>query len=70
MWHEESVQIWRKPLADGTHALLLFNGGDRPIDITTRWARDLADASRPHEQEVRNHTRTCARTHRRIRNRT
>ena len=33
--------------------------------------RDLADASRPHEQEVRNHTRrTCARTHRRIRSRT
>ena len=26
VWREGALQIWRKDLADGTHALLLFNG--------------------------------------------
>ena len=53
IWKEGALQIWHKPLADGTHALLLFNGGTATADVTARWQRDLSDASRRHEQEVK-----------------
>ena len=52
VWHDGALAIWHKPLADGSHALLLFNSGDTTTDITTRWARDLPDASRGHERQV------------------
>ena len=35
------ISIWHKPLADGTHALLLFNNGLKPASITVKWERDL-----------------------------
>ena len=52
VWRNGPLAIWSKPLADGAHALLLFNGGEKPADITVRWRRDLADASRGHESHV------------------
>ena len=33
--------IWVKPLADGSTAILLFNGGKHAADLTVRWERDL-----------------------------
>ena len=41
-----------KELADGTHAVLLFNAGDVPADITVEWSRDLADASREFRRQL------------------
>lgn len=52
VWRDGELQIWLKELADGTHALLLFNGGDTKADIVARWKRDLPEASRPHEVET------------------
>ena len=49
---ESLVQIWIKPLADGSHAVLLFNGGDTKADLTVHWGRDLKDVSKPYEREV------------------
>ena len=46
------LQVWRKDLSGGKHALLLFNGGERASDITTRWKRDLADAASRHAHPV------------------
>ncbi|KAG1676530.1 hypothetical protein FOA52_000073 [Chlamydomonas sp. UWO 241] len=39
------AQIWAKPLADGRLAVLMFNMGDKPQDITLDFARDLPDDS-------------------------
>ena len=39
MWQEGTLAIWRKPLASGEDALLLFNGGAVPADITAVWPR-------------------------------
>ena len=47
-----ALQVWRKELADGTHAVLLFNAGDVPADITVEWSRDLADASREFRRQL------------------
>ena len=66
---EGAAQIWRKQLADGSHALLLFNSGDDTIDITTRWRRDLPEVAwQKHERDVAREppcadateTKTCA----------
>jgi len=43
IYKEGDVAIWRKELASGDHAFLLFNGGSTPTDITTRWERDLPE---------------------------
>ena len=39
VWQEGALAIWRKPLASGEDALLLFNGGAVPADITAVWPR-------------------------------
>jgi len=48
----EKLSVWVKPLDDGTYAVLLFNGGARPADVTVRWSRDLADAAKPWLRET------------------
>ncbi|KAL3911467.1 MAG: hypothetical protein SGPRY_008679 [Prymnesium sp.] len=52
IWREGDLAIWRKQLASGEHALLLFNGGNVTTDITTVWNRDLTAASAPHRKKV------------------
>lgn len=52
-WSDErGAQIWRKDLSDGSHALLVFNRGAAPRDITTRWERDFPDESRQWARQV------------------
>ena len=43
---ETRQQVWLKRLADGSHAVLIFNGGTKPADVTVRWDTELAEASR------------------------
>ena len=52
IWREGPLAIWRKELASGGDALLLFNGGSSTADITARWTRDLPDASKPYMRTV------------------
>ena len=35
------AEVWRKPLADGSTALLLINTGSKAQDVTALWARDV-----------------------------
>lgn len=44
--------MWRKDLSDGTHALLLYNGGDATRDISARWNEVIADAAQRWAQTV------------------
>ena len=46
VWTQGTLQVWRKDLADDSHALLLLNGGAEAADITVRWSRDLPDVAR------------------------
>ena len=48
----EKLSLWVKPLDDGTYAVMLFNGGARPADVTVRWSRDLANAAKPWLRET------------------
>lgn len=36
-----SVEVWSKPLADGSFALLLLNRGEAPANVTASWDRDI-----------------------------
>src|SRR5260370_32688472 len=35
---EGSVEVWAKPLADGGHAVGLFNRGDAAAKVTAKWS--------------------------------
>jgi alpha-galactosidase len=37
VWQEGKLEVWARPLADGTTAVALFNRGLEPYDITARW---------------------------------
>ena len=52
IWSDGNRQIWRKDLSDGSRAMLLFNNGDSPVDITMRWERDLREAALPWRRSV------------------
>ena len=52
VWREGTLAIWRKELASGEDALLLFNGGEATADITVVWMRDVSDSARGHEAPV------------------
>ena len=45
VWQEGALQIWRKDLADGSIAVLLFNGGSNVTDIQVQWDRDLPEVA-------------------------
>ena len=45
IWRDGPKSIWRKALADGSHALLLFNGGDTKADNTKPGDTKLATRS-------------------------
>jgi len=34
---EENREVWSKPLADGSRALVLFNRGPQPVEIAANW---------------------------------
>jgi alpha-galactosidase len=38
VWKEQKLEVWARPLADGTVAVALFNRGLRPSPVTARWA--------------------------------
>jgi alpha-galactosidase len=44
---EGRLEIWARPLADGTHAVGLFNRGLAPNDVTVRWADLGLNGSQP-----------------------
>lgn len=52
IWSDGPRQIWRKDLSDGSRAMLLFNNGGSPVDITMRWERDLSEAALPWRRSV------------------
>jgi alpha-galactosidase len=35
---EGDTQVWARPLADGGHAVALFNLGDAPVKVTAKWS--------------------------------
>ena len=38
VWQEHRLEVWVKPLADGTKAVALFNRGLRAADVSARWS--------------------------------
>jgi alpha-galactosidase len=38
VWQEERLEVWSKPLADGTRAVALFNRGLQAATVTARWS--------------------------------
>jgi len=38
VWQQERLEVWSKPLADGTHAVALFNRGLQAATVTARWS--------------------------------
>jgi alpha-galactosidase len=57
-----SLQVWVKRLWDGSHAVLLFNGGQRPSDVTVRWDKALPEAAKPYGTDVEREP-PCANKH-------
>jgi hypothetical protein len=47
VWQEERLEVWVKPLADGTKAVALFNRGLQAADVTARWTDVGAAGSQP-----------------------
>ena len=40
VWQQERLEVWSKPLADGTQAVALFNRGLQSASVTAQW-RDI-----------------------------
>ena len=38
MWQQDRLEVWAKPLADGMHAVALFNRGLQAASVTARWS--------------------------------
>ena len=38
VWRQDRLEVWSRPLADGTRAVGLFNRGLRDATVTARWA--------------------------------
>lgn len=38
VWKDEKLEVWSRPLADGTRAVALFNRGLKPYAVTARWS--------------------------------
>lgn len=38
VWKEEKLEVWSRPLSDGTTAVALFNRGMKPMEVTARWS--------------------------------
>ena len=38
VWKDGKLEVWSRPLADGSHAVALFNRGIKPYAVTARWS--------------------------------
>ena len=38
VWQEHRLEVWVKPLADGTRAVAVFNRGLQAASVTARWS--------------------------------
>ena len=38
VWKKEKLEVWSRPLSDGTTAVALFNRGMTPTKVTARWS--------------------------------
>ncbi len=38
VWQQDKLEVWVRPLHDGTLAVALFNRGLQPYDVTARWS--------------------------------
>jgi alpha-galactosidase len=38
VWQEHRLEVWVKPLADGTKAVALFNRGLQAASVAARWS--------------------------------
>jgi alpha-galactosidase len=47
VWQEHRLEVWAKPLADGTTAVALFNRGLQAADVTARWSDVGASGRQP-----------------------
>jgi alpha-galactosidase len=54
VWQEGSLQIWAKPLADGSQAVGLFNGTEAAIDVTLQF-KDLGIGSQARVRDLWQH---------------
>ena len=44
VWRSDAAEVWARPLADGTHAVLLFNRGEETRNVRVHW-EDIGAAS-------------------------
>jgi len=45
VWKEGKLEVWSRPLSDGSRAVALFNRGMKPHPVTARWS-DVGIAGR------------------------
>jgi alpha-galactosidase len=38
VWKNEKLEVWSRPLSDGSRAVALFNRGMKPYSVTARWS--------------------------------
>ncbi len=38
VWKDGKLEVWSRPLADGSRAVALFNRGLKPYEVTARWS--------------------------------
>jgi len=38
VWQQDRLEVWARPLSDGTHAVALFNRGLQAAAVTARWS--------------------------------
>lgn len=53
VYGEAGVEVWVKPLSDGTAAVLLFNTNASPRDITVDFKRDMAEVVKPWLRDIK-----------------
>jgi alpha-galactosidase len=47
VWQQDRLEVWAKPLADGTRAVAMFNRGLQAAKVTARWADVGATGAQP-----------------------
>ena len=52
MWHDDTAEVWIKPLHDGRSAALIFNSGGQSRDIKLVFSRDLPELSSKWARDV------------------
>lgn len=52
MWKSGEQEIWVRPLADGSHAIALFNRAADPAKVTAKWADLGLTSTPPHARDL------------------